>query len=162
MVEEREGSAKKAPEREPYEVPEDLYGIAGLLKTKKNLSLGIQEHKDYMARVIANIQGEIHKAEEETKQLDIAIKTYLSRRRDTKVNIPDIGTAYLTTRATTVEVVDPEVFAAWCIDEGLTTADVSAGKKRAKELIKPEFGGEIVSGCDVVPERKTVAVRYKK
>jgi len=153
------------PEQPPSEqegppVPENLFGVQGLIKQRRDIEKGIAEHQKLMQDQIAACQGEIRRAMEDVKLINASLKVFLLRREgDTNALVPGVGTVYLTTVSETIKVEDPVAFASWCLDEGLTTADLSAGKKLAKKRIKREGGGEVADGCEFVPERKSVAFK---
>lgn len=151
-------ATESAPEaQEEFPTPDDLHGVRGLLYAIKELQAEKEQVKELKRKVMRDYDEHVEKLEERENHIRLAVKNYCERHG--KAVVPDVGTAYVSKVKAKVEVVDEEAFSAWVIDERLMKPDLSAGKKRAKELL--ESTGEIVDGCEVVPERQTLGVRFK-
>ena len=101
------------PDKRPSElpVPENLFGVQGLIKQRQDIEKGIAEHQKLMQHQIAACQGEIRRAMGDVKLINASLKEFLLRREgDTKALIPGVGTVYLTTVSETIKVEDPVAF----------------------------------------------------
>ena len=138
--------------------PGRLHEVRFLLVKVAAIDKEIEEQRELRGECLRDHDEYIEKLARRKTDLREAILGYCSRHGNAV--LPGVGTAYPITTKATIDVADPEVFRAWCVEEGFTKADENEGKKAAKTILRET--GEITDGMTEVPEKQTLGIRFKE
>lgn len=147
---------------EQVEIPEqvpDVVTARRLMIAIRQLAKEIEQTKATKQAVLASYDAKVQTLEERKAKAEGYLRDFLlNANGGEKLALPDVGTAYLVKSKPKIEIVDKAVVES--VFGKLftkTVFDPTAFKKAALEQV--QSGGEIVAGCQYVPETFDLRIR---
>ena len=148
-------------------VPSTLFEARALMQEIARLQDEQDEQNQLEGEIVHAYTEATHARQQRISALKQALLQYI-QHTGKPAKVPDVGTAYTTTRKAKVRVTDPDaaVPVARELDpegrDGLWKPTVSRTKlgERAQEHL--ERTGVILPGCELVPETTTLSIRFAK
>lgn len=160
MINELQGEATGLDEldlEQPLELnSDDVVGLRRVMIRLQQLDAEEERVKATKAAVVASYDGQLDRIGRDRAFLRSSLQAYVERYG--KVQLPDVGTAYLQAGDPRIDVVDREAFKGEFADLFTKpTFDETAAKRYALEQIKE--GHPLPPGVDVIPGGPQLRIR---